>query len=269
MFEMIPTMDSNNLCTFCGECVKSCPKDNITLRIRPFFKDAWTTRKRYLDEATLAIVLVGISIFVTGDMLEPWEGWMNSVMSLIPAEKLGIEYEYTKELITKSILYVSVSLLLIPGLMLLTAAVSNRMVGKENHDGLKQTFITFGYMFIPIGLSMHLAHNTGHLLNESGKVVPAMQRVINLYTPFYAGEPNWRLAAVPLVDATLLYWIQMGLFLIFYGYSLYAGYRLAMNNYKDTRIAVNALMPMIFFSFAMMLVNVYLLNLPMAPRHVH
>ena len=96
-----------------------------------------------------------------------------------------------------------------------------------------------------------------------------MQRVINTYTPFHAGQPNWRLAAVPFVDATLLYWVQMGLFLIFYVYSLYAGFRLAMNNYNDTRIAFNALMPMILVSFALMLVNVYLLNLPMAPRHVH
>jgi len=269
MFEMIPTMDSNNLCTFCGECIKSCPKNNLTLRIRPFFKDAWATRKRCLDEAALAVVLVGICIFVTGDMLEPWKGWMESAMKIIPAKQIGIDYRYTTELITKSILYFSVSLLLIPGLMLLTSAVSNRLAGKENHRGLKQTFITFGYMFIPIGLSLHLAHNLGHLLNESGKVIPAFQRVINTFTPFYIGEPNWRLAAQPLIDANLLYWIQMGLFLVFYIFSLYAGYRLAMNNYKDARTAFNALIPMILFSFFLMTVNVYLLNLPMAPRHLH
>jgi polyferredoxin len=269
MFEMIPTMDSNNLCTFCGECIKSCPKDNLTLRIRPFFKDAWTTRKRCLDEAALAIVLVGISIFVTGDMLEPWKGWMESAMKMIPSSQLGIEYRYTAELITKSILYFSVSLLIIPGLMLLASAISNRLVRKENHHGLKQTFITFGYMFIPIGLSLHLAHNLGHLLNESGKVIPAFQRVINTFTPFNIGGPNWRLAAQPLIDASLLYWIQMGLFLVFYIFSLYAGYRLAMNNYKNARTAFRALIPMILLSFLLMIVNVYLLNLPMAPRHVH
>jgi polyferredoxin len=269
MFEMIPTMDSNNLCTFCGECIKSCPKNNLILRIRPFFKDAWTTRKRCLDEAALAIVLVGICIFVTGDMLEPWKGWMESAMKIIPSNQFGIEYRYTAELITKSILYFSVSLLLVPGLMLLASAISNRLVRKDNPHGLKQTFITFGYMFIPIGLSLHLAHNLGHLLNESGKVIPAFQRVINTFTPFYIGEPNWRLGAQPLIDASLLYWIQMGLFLVFYIFSLYAGYRLAMNNYKDDRTSFSALIPMILLSFFLMIVNVYLLNLPMAPRHLH
>jgi polyferredoxin len=269
MFELTPAMDSNNCCNFCGECVKTCPNDNITIRLRTFFKDAWTTKKRYLDEATLAIVLVGVSIFVTGDMLGPWKGWIESAMEFVPAELLGIEYNYTLEVITKSILYFSVSLLLIPGMMLLASAFSNRMAGNGNHNGLIQTFITFGYMFIPIGLSMHLAHNTAHLLNESRGVVPAVQRTINKYTPFYSGEPNWLLAAEPLVNSTVVYWIQMVLFLIFYVFSLYAGYRLAMNYYKDSHIAFKALTPMIILSFVFMIINVYLLNLPMAPRHVH
>ena len=86
MFEMIPKMDSNNLCNFCGECIKSCPKNNITLRVRSFFTDAWTTRKRSLDEAALAVVLVGVAIFVTGDMLQPWGDWMESAMKLFPAQ---------------------------------------------------------------------------------------------------------------------------------------------------------------------------------------
>lgn len=269
MFEMVPTMDSNNACTFCGECIKSCPKNNIILRVRPFFKDVWTTGKRSLDDAALAVVLVGISIFVTGDMLEPWAGWMESAMALIPADLLGIEYEYTVEIITKSIFYFSISLLLIPGLMVLTAAVSNGIVGDGNHNGLKQTFITFGYMFIPIGLSMHLAHNTGHLLNESAKVVPALKRTINTYTPFYVGKPDWRSGVQPLIETTLLYWIQMGIFITFFGFALYAGYRIAMMSYRDSQTAFHALFPMIIFAFILMIINVYLLNLPMAPRHIH
>jgi polyferredoxin len=222
MFETIPKMDSNNVCNFCGECIKSCPKNNITIRVRSFFKDAWATPKKSLDEAALAVVLVGVAIFVTGDMLEPWAGWMDSAMKLFPADLLGIEYIYTVEVITKSVLYFSVSLLLIPGLILLASALSNRVVGEENHNGLRRTFIKFGYMFIPIGLSMHLAHNTGHLLNESGGIIPALQRALNKYTSLHTGEPNWNLAISPLIDPVYLYWIQMGLFLIFYVFALYS-----------------------------------------------
>jgi ferredoxin len=269
MFEVIPKMDSNNLCNFCGECIKSCPKDNITISVRAFFKDAWTTRKKSLDESALAVVLLGVSIFVTGDMLEPWAAWMESAMRIFPAQLLGIKYQYTVEVMTKSILYFSISLLLIPGLILLAAAVSNRLVGMRNHKGLKQTFITFGYMFIPIGISMHLAHNAGHLLNESGGIIPALQRVLNQYTSFYAGEPNWGLAVSPLINPALLNWVQMGFFLIFYVFALYAGYRLAIQNFRDHDTAFKAVVPMLAVSLVLMVLNVYLLNLPMAPRHVH
>ena len=269
MFEVIPRMESNNMCNFCGECIKSCPKNNITLRTRAFFKDAWTARNKSLDESVLAVVLLGITIFVTGDMLEPWIGWMESAMKIFPAEWFGIKYQYTIEVLTKSILYFTVSLIFIPGTILLAAAISNRYVGIRNHSGLKQTFITFGYMFIPVGISMHLAHNTGHLLNESGGIIPAVQRVLNKYTALNTGEPDWNLAITPLMPPANLYWIQMGIFVIFYVFALYAGYRLAINNYKDPNISFKAVLPMIVVSFGLMVVNVYLLNLPMAARHVH
>jgi polyferredoxin len=269
MFELVPTMDSNNACNFCGECIKTCSKNNISLRFRTFFKDAWTTSRYSLDEATLAIVLVGVSIFVTGDMLEPWEGWMAAAKALVPAELLGIEYDYTIGVVAESFLYVFFSLILIPGALFLASMFSNKLAGQANHNGLVRTFSIFGYMFIPIGLSLHLAHNAGHLLNESGGVVPAVQRFINIYTPFNAGEPDWLLAAEPLIDPSFLYWIQMSLLLIFFVYSLYSGHRLSLKNYKNSSIAFRALLPMVVLSLVLVTLNVYLLNLPMAPRHIH
>ncbi len=269
MFELVPEIDNNKACNFCGECVKSCPRDNISIRVRPFFKDAWGTKYRSLDDAVFAIILVGVTIFVTGDMLEPWSAWMESAMEWFPAGFLGIQYHYTIEVLTKSFLYFFISLSLIPGLILLFASGSNRLAGKDNHSGLKQTLISFGFMFIPVGLSMHLAHNIGHLINESPKVIPALQRTINKYLPFNAGEPDWQLASASLVDPGVVYWLQMSLFLSFFVFSLLSGYRLAMQNYSNPRIAFRALLPMVCISAGLMAVNIYLLNLPMAPRHVH
>ncbi|NOX33709.1 MAG: 4Fe-4S binding protein [Deltaproteobacteria bacterium] len=269
MFEMVPEIDSNKACNFCGECIKSCPKNNISIRIRPFFKDAWTTKKKSLDDAVFAVVLVGVAIFVTGDMLEPWTAWMQSAIKWFPAGFFGIHYQYTIEVVTKSLLYFFISIFLIPGIIFLCSAISNHLAGKKNHHGLKQTFISFGFMFIPVGLSMHLAHNIGHLLNESVLVIPALKRTINKYLPFSAGEPNWQIASVSMVDPLFVYWIQMILFLIFYGFSLVAGYKLAMKNYTDPQTGFRALLPMMFIAGILMAVNVYLLNLPMSPRHIH
>jgi hypothetical protein len=206
---------------------------------------------------------------VTGDMLEPWEDWIAAAKALVPADLLGIEYDYTIEVIAKSVLYILISLIVIPGAMFIAAAFSNRLAGPGNHKGIIRTFTVFGYMFIPIGLSLHLAHNAGHLLNESGGILPALQRFFNNYTPLDAGEPNWLLAAEPLIDPSFLYWIQMSLLLVFFVYSLYAGYRLSIKNYKDSSIAFRAVLPMVILSLVLVTLNVYLLNLPMAPRHIH
>jgi hypothetical protein len=182
---------------------------------------------------------------------------------------LGIRYEYTIEVLTKSFLYFATSIVLVPGLLLAASLVSNRLVALDERIGVKRTFVTFGYMFIPIGLSLHLAHNAGHLFNESGGIVPAFQRAVNVYTPFHLGDPNWQLAAAPLIDGAFLYWIQMGILAIMYFFSLFAGYRLSANNFGDRSMAFRALAPMTLLSFAFMMVNVFLLNLPMAPRHIH
>jgi hypothetical protein len=269
MFELVPEIDNNKACNFCGECIKSCPKDNISIRVRPFFKDAWGTKNRSLDDVVFTMVLVGVTIFVTGDMLEPWSAWMESAMEWFPAGLFGIQYRYTIEVLTKSLLYFFIALFFIPGLILLFASGSNHLAGKENHSGLKQTIVTFGFMFIPVGLSMHLAHNIGHLLNESRTVLPALQGAINKYLPFNIGEPNWQLASVSMVGPGVVYWIQMALFLSFFTFSLLSGYRLAIENYSTPQVAFRALLPMVCIAAVLMGVNIYLLNLPMAPRHIH
>lgn len=114
---------------------------------------------------------------------------------------------------------------------------------------------------------MHLAHNLGHLLNESILVIPALQRAVNKYLPFTIGEPDWQIMS--LADPFVIYWMQMALFLVFYGVSLVTGYRLAIKNYSNPRTAFKALLPMVCIVAVLMAVNAYLLNRPMAPRHIH
>ena len=78
MFETPMTLDRNNYCNFCSECIKSCSQDNIVIRFRSFAKDLWVfAAKGIMDEAWLAMTLVGITIILTGEMVEPWHRWMD------------------------------------------------------------------------------------------------------------------------------------------------------------------------------------------------
>jgi hypothetical protein len=263
MFEFPQTMDRNNYCTLCAECVKGCSRDNLALRFRAFGKDLWASGRRALDESYLAVALVGLTLFVTAQMLTGWPDWTEAVARWLPEGVRSTFKPVTYLGFVESSLLLGGSLLVIPLLVLGGAAVANRLAG-ESGLGLRRTFVLFGYMFIPIGLGMHLAHNLAHLLLEGSGIVPAAQRALALYTPLSLGEPNWQSAPAPAAVVGLL---QMAVLVAFFVLSLIAGHRLAAGAYPDARTAGRAFVPMAVLSFVFTAAGVVLLSLPMGMRH--
>lgn len=265
MFEFPQIMDRNNYCNLCGECIKTCPEDNITLRLRPFSADIWATKKRQLDEAYLAAALVGITAFVTVVMLKSWLGWMVTLGKLIPINFIAFMKPVTFLSLTESAVFFFGSLVGVPALILAMAAWANRLAGPEKAKGVMPTFVTFSYMFIPIGLAMHLSHNVMHLMLEGTRIVPVIQRTALEFTPLNLGLPNWDIG--PLLPPVVVYWIQMSFLILFFAFSIYVGYRLALYLYGEARVACRVLTPMVALVFLFTLANIYLLNSPMGARH--
>lgn len=264
MFEFPMTMDRNTYCNFCFECVKSCPPGNLALRLRAFGKDLWRSRRRWLDESYLALVLVGITSAVSAQMLSDWSGWISRLSRLIPDAVRTLVKPVTYLAVTESAVFFFVSLALFPLALLVTAWASHRIAGNEG-KGIKETFVHLAYMFVPVGLAMHLAHNTHHLLMEGPGVLPALRRAVNRYTPFYAGAPDWHLA--PLVSSEIVYWLQMLSVLGGLVFSISLGYRLAGTLFAGREGAGKRYVPFIALSLAFTLLNLYLLNQPMGMRH--
>lgn len=265
MFETPMTLDRNNYCNFCSECIKSCSQDNIVIRFRSFAKDLWVSAKGYTDEAYLAIALVGITAIVTGEMGEPWHKWMDSIGKVIPLNISGIATHKEVEKIT-FLVVLTVGSLIIPVLLLFFAALAVRKAtGPESPLNLKDTLVQFAYMFIPVGLSMHLAHNISHLFKEGPGIIPAFQRLFNEYTGLNLGKPDWEVT--PLLGAESIFWLQMITLIVLNIFSLYAGYRIALR-YYDAR-ALKAFVPMATLALFFMLVNAFILGQPMALRHTH
>jgi len=265
MFVTPMTLDRNNYCNFCSECVKTCAEDNIVLRFRSFAKDLWTSARGYMDEAFLAVVLLGVTIVVTAEMVEPWHRWMDAISRFIPFELFGQAGHADQERITFSLIF-AVGSLVVPGALLLAASgVVRGLTGPDSPLSLKRTFVQFAYMFIPVGLSMHLAHNLAHLLNEGPVVVPALQRVLFKYLGIGAMPGSWHVT--PLIGPEALFWLQMLVFAVLNLFSLYAGYRIAVRYYGDR--ALRAFIPMALLAVAIMALNVFVLGQPMDPRHSH
>jgi hypothetical protein len=196
-------------------------------------------------------------------MLTGWAGWTEAAARWLPEWVRGSFKPVTYLGFVESTFLLGGSLVLIPLLVLGGAAVANRLAGQSGL-GLRRTFVLFGYMFIPIGLGMHLAHNLAHLLLEGSGIVPAAQRALALYTPLSLGEPSWQSATAPAAVVSLL---QMVVLVAFFILSLIAGHRLTAGAYPDARTAGRVLVPMAVLSFVFTVAGIVLLSLPMGMRH--
>ena len=264
MFEFPHTMDRNTYCTLCAECVKGCSRDNLVLRIRAVGKDLWASGRRALDESYLAVVLVGLTFLVTAQMLTAWPEWASALAGWLPAWVRGGVTPVTYLRAVESAILLGGALVVGPLLVLAGAALENRSAGAAGL-GLYRTFVLFGYMFVPVGLAMHLAHNLAHLLLEGGGIVPAAQRLVAEYTRLSLGEPEW--PGPVLAPASVVSLLQMAVLVGFLVLSLVAGHRLALRAYRDPRVASRALMPMAMLSLIFTVAGIVLLNQPMGMRH--
>lgn len=259
MFEFPMTMERNMYCNFCFECVKACPPENMALRVRPPGTDLWASAKRSLDEAYLAVALVGITTLLTAQMLTGWLDRIAQVARLVPVSVRAAMRPIAYLTLVESLALFLGALVLYPLIVHLAARLTAKREGKSGG------FVTFGYMFVPIGLAMHLAHNVSHLFLEGPGVVPALRSALNRYTPFHLGEPDWQVD--PLLPPEAVYWLQMFLVLGGLVFSLVVGYRLAARYYESRGAAGRVVVPFMLVSLLFTLVNLYLLNQPMGMRH--
>ena len=264
MAEFPAMMDRSTYCDYCFQCVKACPRDNWLLRFRTFGKDLWASTHRSAGEAYLAFVLVGVTTVVTAQMLPLWAPLVAALSKAIPAPiRVTLKPVVYLSLIETAIFFF-VSLIAVPLLGLAAACIATHFA-PASAARTKPIWVRFAYMFVPVGLAMHLAHNFSHILFEGRSIVAATQSAFNRFTPWALGEPVWKLS--PLVSPDVVSFLQ--LFFVLGGLilSIIAGYRLAWNHRNSERISAKVLVPFILVAFSLTLVNLYLLGQPMGARY--
>ena len=263
MVEFPATMERNNYCNYCFQCVKACPQDNWLLRLRTFGKDLWASSHRSAGEAYLAFVLVGVTTVVTAQMLPIWAPLVAALSKAIPDSIRVTMRPVIYLTLTESVIFFSVSLIAVPLLGLAAAGIANRFA-PASATRTKHIWVRFAYMFVPVGLAMHLAHNFSHILLEGKSIVAATQSALNRFTPWTLGEPVWKIS--PLVSPDVVSFLQLFFVLGGLVLSIIAGYRLAWNYRDSERISAKVVIPFILVAFSLTLVNLYLLDQPMMAR---
>jgi polyferredoxin len=68
-------LKDSSACGLCMECLRVCPQDNIALNLRPFGSDLGAIRRsQRLDEAFLALVMLGSALAFAAVFTGPWGG---------------------------------------------------------------------------------------------------------------------------------------------------------------------------------------------------
>lgn len=145
------TLQQNSACGLCTECLKTCPKDNVAVNLRPFGSDLLARSGSGLDEAYTALIMMASALLFSAIFLGPWS-WLK--------EWAGISSLSGRALYAGA--FLAFNAFLVPGLFLLAAALSKRL-SRLQGVSLRKLFVSHSYALVPMGLSMWIAFSFSFL----------------------------------------------------------------------------------------------------------
>lgn len=247
-----PKKAGNLDCTFCLDCVKACPHDNVallpTVPARTLISDPYRSSLGRLskrnDLAALALLIVFGAFVNAAGMIGPvmvWEhGWH---------ARLG--------LVTMPIMvgaFVITGALVLPLAAVFVCGLLNQLprAGTTVSDIVRR----FVFALVPLGFAMWVAHLLYHLAIGWKAAWPVMERAITGSLGLFpsAGVPSW------LTSAQLLA-LDAGLLL-----TLYVSWRVAVQYAMRVRAALGLVAPWAVVACGLYAAGVWILFQPMQMR---
>ena len=145
--ELYPAkITDNKSCILCGQCVKSCSKNNISIQKRKLAADLFNNIKLSWAEISFFMIVSG---FVVYEVLSEWKVTKNILLTI--PNKIIHYFNITENLTgpTKAI----VLFIIIPAIFYMIFALLNKFVSKETW---KKSFTQLVIAILPITASMHL-----------------------------------------------------------------------------------------------------------------
>lgn len=227
----------NTYCGMCVECLKTCPKNNVVINLRPFGSDLLVGSERRLDEAYKAFIMLGCALLYSAVLLGPW-GWIKAwaAMDSIPH---WIAYALT---------LATTTLLVIPALFGGATLLSQRLA----HQSItfRRLFIDYAYGLIPLGLAAWIAFSFGFVLTNGSYAVAVLSDPFGWgWNLFGSAEFPW----TPILSS-LIGFLQVGALLIGLLFSIHVVYRIAQQHNPLAFHAWKATLPIAGFMTALTLV---------------
>jgi cytochrome c oxidase assembly factor CtaG/polyferredoxin len=258
----LPRKSGNLDCTFCLDCVRACPHENIGVMVvapgmdlvRDTPRSSIGRLSRRLDIAALALVFVFAGFANAAFMTAPVVKFQDDL-----AARLGLDSALP---VTRVLLLVA--LLLLPGALALAAAYGSRVASRVS-VGIRELFCRFSLSLVPLGAAMWAGHFLFHLSTGWGSASKVVQRAAN--------DTGWSLLksqggelVLPLLGADSMHVLQAvvldaGLLLTFY-----LMWRIALIYRSRGRDALRLLAPWAAISVGLYASGIWILLQPMQLR---
>ncbi len=146
-------LERNTYCGLCGECVRTCPLDNVAINLRTPGADlAPRVGERRLDEAYKGLIMLTSALLYSAVFLGPWAGVKEAAYNVFTLPWLGY-----------AIGFLVANLLVVPGLLLGAVALGRRL-GRTGDQPLRQSFVEYAYALVPLGLAAWVAFSLSFVL---------------------------------------------------------------------------------------------------------
>lgn len=139
-----PGQVKNTYCGICMECLRTCPRDNIALRLRPFGDDLTRPGGRGLDEAYKAFIMLGAAVLYSAVLLGPWEALKKAAYAVGTLPWLGY-----------ALAFLVIVLGILPGLFWMATSLGQRWAASGKTP--RRAFTDLAYALVPLGLAAWVA----------------------------------------------------------------------------------------------------------------
>lgn len=157
-----PALKTSANCGLCLECLRACPYNNISLRLRPWGAELPLAAKMGLDDVFLALTMLTTAAIDTVIFLGPW-GILRSVAYTIGSPAWWIF----------AASFLLLTLVIIPAFYTLVVWVAERIRKKERFS-FKRSLVYYGPILLPIGLTSWMAFTLAFASTKSSYLLPVL-----------------------------------------------------------------------------------------------
>ena len=253
-------------CTFCLDCIRACPYDNVGVLYRNPIADMTATDNRSgigrlserLDITLLIMVMVFGSIVNAFGMVSPvyrLQRWLGGLLNT------------SSEALVLAIIF-GTGILIIPTILTGVAAWASLQLARQgtSRQEIVATAQRYVPALVPLGFGMWLAHYGYHFFTGALTIVPLTQSFLADLGIGLLGEPRWDLAAI--LPMRIIDWVEVAILGLGFYASVAVIRSIAREVYGKTNAARSAVIPWIILAALLLGASILLMSLPMDMRGV-